>query len=64
LLRSRSTKTTGERLVVIGDRDHIEPEVRCVILHHPRGDTAVPDERVHVEIARQDLIAVDRDRLA
>ncbi len=63
-LRSRSTKTTGERLVVIGDGDHVEPEVRCVILQHPRCDTAVANERVNVEVARQHLIALDGDWLA
>ena len=64
LPRSPSTDAPRQRLIVVGDRDDVEADARGVPLQHPRRQSAVTDERMHVKVTGQDLVASNLNRRA
>ena len=62
--RGPSTEAAGQRLIVVGDGNHVEPDTRGVPLQHPRRQTTVADERVDVKVTGQHLVAVNLNRRA
>jgi hypothetical protein len=53
-----SRQARGDGLVVVGDRDHVQPAARCLLSQFPGGENTIPGKRVDVEVGGQDGIAV------
>ena len=60
---TRLGEPSSERLVVVGDRDHVEPGPGSFVSQHPWRERAVTRRRVHVEVAGQHQVAAGTQRL-